>query len=594
MPKTLFEWDDYIFGLALHLYAPQADVPQAPFFPLFVHAARLARVFARDDAAALSSVSVLASVAALVFLGGAVRELFGSFRARGLAGLSLRAVAVYAFLPAVWFYAGTPISDTAGAAASLGVLWLALRALREPTRGRLVVAFAAFGAACGVRPQSLVPVLLPLGIAWLRSGGHGRGRVAALAAGSAAALACAVVPVVAAAGGLAPLVAPLRQRLVYTGTTTSIFSGVDGWYVARRWLRDPWVSKWLAVAAAALMIAGAVCLDRRDREAGRRTTRLLLASFAPYALLCVVFLDPTFGSRYLLPVMPLAAIFIAAATGELERALHLRLPLVTAAFVTASVGLVAPAIAVIHRLPAPAETAAARLRARAGSSPFALLYPEEMFVPTELLFPGVTKLAAEKTAGAPDAIRAATSAPVWRFGVGSLTDDEEVPCWPALPALARLTPGRYLAVPVGPWSRDTPAFGAGWSAEERVANEGDCGFSTVRWISAGVPARAVFPAAAASDPRVLYLVLDPDRGPAASPSESPSAGAGGRVGIEWNGESLGSAPLHSGRVAFRAPIPGPPSGRPEELTLQLDPGGPGGARRAAVRRLSAVSAFGGT
>lgn len=465
MPKSLFEWDDYIFGLSLHLYAPQADVPQAPFFPLFVYAARVVRLFVPRDVTALSAVSVVASAAALPLVWATVRELFGE--ADASSGLAARAVAVYAFLPAVWFYAGTPITDTAGAAACILVFWLAVRAMRReesrfPAPG-LAVAFGVFGAALGIRPQSLVPALLPLAIAWLRA--SGRARLAALGIAAAGAALFAVVPVAIAAGGLAPLAGPLRQRLAYTGASTSLFSGVDWGYVARRWLRDPWVSKWLAIAAAALMVAGAVRLARLDRP-GFRPLRLLLASFAPYGVLCVVFLDPTFGSRYLLPLMPVAAILVASASEGLERSLSSRLrfplvPLFTAAFVAACVVLVAPAILVVHGRLAPAEEAAARLRARVGAAPFALLYSEEMYAPTELLFPNVPKLAVEKTS--PDSVRAATPLPVWRFGVGSTTDSGEVACWPALPALERLTPGRYLVVPFGPWSRDSPEAGGRWT-----------------------------------------------------------------------------------------------------------------------------------
>jgi 4-amino-4-deoxy-L-arabinose transferase-like glycosyltransferase len=204
MPRSLFEWDDYIFGLALHLYAPQADVPQAPFFPLFVYSARLVRLFVREDVTALSAVSVVASVAALPLLWRTVGELFGTTSH----GLAARAVAVYAFLPAVWFYAGTPITDTAGASICLLVFWLAIRAMNRPGARELLFAFAVFGAACGVRPQSLVPAVVPLVIAWYRSGI--RLRLAALGAAAAAGALFAALPVGIAAGGFRPLLAPLR------------------------------------------------------------------------------------------------------------------------------------------------------------------------------------------------------------------------------------------------------------------------------------------------------------------------------------------------------------------------------------------------
>jgi len=524
---------------------------------------------------ALASVSAAASVAALPLVYATARELYGP-ESRPLAA---RAVAVYAFLPPVWFYAGTPITDTAGAAASLLVFWLAVRAMRRSSR--LPVALAVFGAACGVRPQSLVPALLPIFLA-LRNADR-RTRLAALGLAIAAAAVFAAAPVVIAAGGIEALLGPVRERITYAGSKTSILSGVDWRYLSTRWLRDPWVSKWLAAAVAALAIAGALRLDRLDRAAGRSTTRLLLASFAPYALLCVVFLDPTFGGRYVLPLMPAVAILAAGAAREIERSLwpSVRLPVVTAALVAACAAAVAPAIRVMHERPAPAEEAASRLRAKIGASgvaPFALLYSEEMYAPTELLFPNVPKFAVEKTSA--EALRAATALPVWRFGVGSMTDEEDSSCWPPLPALRRLAPGRYMVVPFGPWSRETPAFLEGWSGEERRPLSG-CALQTFRWISAGSPARAAFPALAG--PRRLRVDVEPE-----SVRRPPD-----RLRILWNGSPIGTVSL-AGPVSFRARLPRDRGGA-GELVLAVESAGiplasaGGGTLRAAVSRVAVLA-----
>lgn len=525
-PRSFWEWDDYIFGLALHLFAPQAGVPQAPFFPAFVFAARALRPVVRDDAAALTWVSVAASILAFPLLYGIVRELLPSGRR-----VAVAATVVYAFLPPVWFYAGIPISDTAGVAGALLVLWLALRASSDPRC--LPAAGAAFGLGCGIRPQSLLIAALPLAMA-LR-GSIARGRILFLAASAASFALFWAVPVLVAAHGIRPLTGAFLERIRYTWTSTSAFAGIDASSFVHRWFRDPWVTTPFAIAGTALALTGAALLAIRGQ---RRILWILAGIVLPYAVVAGAFLDPTFSGRYVLPVLPVVAILVAVAAGALEERLGLsRVPLVTAAVVLAGFVLVAPALAILHRRVTPAEEAAAALKALAGPAPFAVVYPGEMYAPTALLFPGVPMWAAERATA--DEIRAATALPVWRFGVGSMTDPEEVACWPPLPAFQRLTPGRYLHVPFGPWSRSTPSFREGWSGEERMPDR-DCRSRTFRWMEGR--ARVVFPPLAGALDLQLEALVPP----------RPSAAA---LSIAMNGLFLGRVAESGRRISARVPIP---------------------------------------
>lgn len=534
-------------------------MPQAPFFPAFLSAARFVRPFVRDDASALTWVSVAASIAALPLLYGVVREIFPGDRR-----LAVATVVLYAFLPPVWFYAGIPISDTAGVAAALLVLWLALRAARDPRH--LPAALAAFGLGCGIRPQSLLVCLVPLAIAFRKS--RGRTRILAVAAGAVSFGAFWVAPVVRAAGGVDALGAAFRERVRYTVSSTAAFAGIHWPDFLHRWFRDPWVTTPAAVVVTALALTGAILLARSGES---RRVALLAGIAVPYGLVAVVFLDPTFSGRYVLPVLPVVAILVAAATGALERRLGMRrAPLVTGTLALCGIALLAPAIAILHEQEAPAEIAAARLAALAGKAPFALLYRGEMFAPTALLFPGVPMWAAEDTT--PDRIRRATALPVWRFGVASITDPQDVACWPTLPAFRRLAPGRYLVVPFGPWSSTTPAFRAGWSGDEEMPASG-CRTRTFRWIER--ESHAEFPPLSGDADLELEIL-------ASSPPPAES------VEIAMNDRAVARVLLRRPHVAVQIPVPAAFFRAAEANDLHLSQKGAGavaGAQRLRVLRL---------
>ncbi|HET7451821.1 MAG TPA: glycosyltransferase family 39 protein [Thermoanaerobaculia bacterium] len=452
MPRTFWEWDDYIFGLALHNFAPQAYVPQPPFFPAFIHAARLVRRVVGSDVAALTATSALASVAGAALMFVLVRELVGEAR------VALSAAALWAFFPASWFYAGTPISDTAGAAAAIAVLALSARALRRP--GALLGAAAVFGLAVGIRPQTAVVVLPALGIAAVR---NRRLLPAALGVAAFSIGLFWVLPVAAAAGGLRAVVAPIAAQGRYVLRVTSPLSAKPALaFVFRRWAVDPWVSPLCAAAVWLAATAGVTLLARR-RE--RRVLAMLGVGAALYAIAAVLFLDLAATGRYVLPCLPFAAAAVAVALASAEDRAGIPKGTLTAAFVAAFVFLTGPAVLVMHRRPSPPVEAAERIRSAAGGRTFAIVYPAELYVPAALLLPRAARHEAGKTSAA---ALAASPVPVWRYGVSAFPTEEAA--WPRLRPFSTLGMGRYLEVPFGPWTPG-PDFGSGWFGEERDRDE---------------------------------------------------------------------------------------------------------------------------
>jgi hypothetical protein len=155
---TMHDWDELLFASAVAEYDVVPHHPHPPGYPLFVAAAKLARLFTESDFHALQSVATLGSM--LIFPAAFLlaREL--RFRTA-----SAFAAAVFtAFLPTLWYYGGTGFSDVPALALILFACALLVRGARSPrwyVAGVLVTALA-----CCIRPHLLlvafVPALLPV------------------------------------------------------------------------------------------------------------------------------------------------------------------------------------------------------------------------------------------------------------------------------------------------------------------------------------------------------------------------------------------------------------------------------------------------
>jgi Dolichyl-phosphate-mannose-protein mannosyltransferase len=516
--RSFWEWDDYIFGLALHIFAPQSYVPQPPFFPAFIFAARFANRFLHDDVAALTWVSVVSSGIATGLVFAIARELIDDVRSAWSAAL------LFAFFPAVWFAAGTPISDTAGVSAALGAVWLSIRGHRDSRF--LLPAAAAIGLAIGVRPQTALIAFLPFAIAVRRSPRRAAAALSLLAVSVGIFWA---FPVLHAGGGVGPVLrSTLRQWNNVVGGTSPLAHRTSVAFVMRRWLIDTWSSPYYAAAAwAAVGVGVAAFWKRRDFD----FLVLVGTGTCLYAACAVLFLDLAATGRYVIPMLPAAAIAAAIGLGAIEG--HARLPRgsLTAGFVAASAAIVGPALWVMHTRASPPVAAASIVRERTAGARYAVVYPAQMYVPAELLFPGVPKFEAEKTSAE---TLAASPVPVWRFGVPAL--DTETVSWPQLRPFFSLGMGRYLSVPFGLWKPE-PIFGEGWFAEEHHGND------TFRWM--GRRAVIIFPPA--TNPMTVRFTLIAPLRYFARPPE---------LTVVWNGSLLDRREIRSDQteVSYR-PLP---------------------------------------
>jgi hypothetical protein len=457
--KTLWEWDDFLFDLALRHFAPQLQIPQAPFYPGYVYLARLARIFLGSDVLALTWVSVAASAASPLLVFGIGRELGLERRIAG------EAAVVFAFFPAVWLHAGVPLSDPAGLTAALLAVWLALRARGRPAR--LAAAGAALGIAFAIRPQAAVVAAVPLAASLAPA--SGRARAAGVFAAGAAAAVFYLAPIWAAAGSLRSAWNAFRWQGAYLVGTDSLWAPRRSLSESlHRYFVDAWGSPVLAAAVAVLVLLGAMAIARR---LGPGSAALPLVCAGVCILPSVLFLDPSVAGRYLLPALPFVAILAAAGCGEIERRLPgPDLPLVSAALAGFGAALVLPAIFILHgRASAPVEAARAiRTSASPGSS---IVYAPGLRMQASILFPGWNLLQEGRE----------PAGPAWRFGVYPDSGPTSVAWWPPLAAFTRVGRGRYLEVPYGRLEPSRIRFGRGWYARE-VERRRDAPPATFRWM----------------------------------------------------------------------------------------------------------------
>jgi hypothetical protein len=150
---TLHDWDETLFAAAVHEYDVKPHHPHPPGYPLFIALGKLARLFTDSDFHALQTVATIASMLLFPAAFFLAREL--KFRT----STAFAAATVTAFIPTIWYYGGTGMSDVPALLLILVACALLLRGGRDP---RAYIAGALFtAAACSIRPHLLMVAAVP-------------------------------------------------------------------------------------------------------------------------------------------------------------------------------------------------------------------------------------------------------------------------------------------------------------------------------------------------------------------------------------------------------------------------------------------------
>jgi hypothetical protein len=298
---TLHDWDETLFALAVREYDVKPHHPHPPGYPLFVFLGKIARLFTDTEFHALQAVATIASM--LIFPAAYLlaRELkFPRTFAVGAAGTT-------AFLPTIWYYGGTALSDVPALVLILVACALLLRGAND---SRAYIAGALLtAAACSIRPHLLMVAAVPALV-----GAIGLRRLKPVVAAWLLALIGVSSAYVAAAYASSNPPAGYLKELRYI---QKHISNTDSFRnpkrtplpeLAPRAFVFPFGGGRIRIAVAVL--AGIGLLDALLRR--RRNVAILVAMFLPMAVFTWLMLDVTALSRYAIAYITLHA-FLAVA-----------------------------------------------------------------------------------------------------------------------------------------------------------------------------------------------------------------------------------------------------------------------------------------
>jgi hypothetical protein len=296
LSRTLWDWDEAQFVLALRHFDIAAHHPHPPGFPLFIAAGKAMQWIGFDEFHALQALSFIAAVLIVPAMTSFALAAGADFLTSLLASLIL------SFFPNVWFYGGTALSDVPSM--TLIVLALALL-LRERT---LYAGAIVLGIAAGIRPQNLLIAAVPCAIALWR---YRRRAIGALAITGA----IVIISYAAAAwatGGWSVFLDALHRHQAY-------LARVDAWTNPARpplthLIDDFFIRPYRAPVINVLTtLFVLVALVRR-----KRSTLIALGAFAPFCLAAWLLLDHFSVSRFSVGYAPLFAMLAADGLAALK------------------------------------------------------------------------------------------------------------------------------------------------------------------------------------------------------------------------------------------------------------------------------------
>jgi len=162
LSTSQFDWDESLFAAGVQKYDVTAQHPHPPGYPLFILFAKIVGLAVHDNFRSLQAVVAVASFLLFPATFFLLRELRFRFR------IAITGAVITAFLPTVWYYGGTALSDIPALCAVVLASALLLAGSRNP-RAWIAGMFVA-GIAGGIRPLHVVIAVVPavVGAAALR------------------------------------------------------------------------------------------------------------------------------------------------------------------------------------------------------------------------------------------------------------------------------------------------------------------------------------------------------------------------------------------------------------------------------------------
>lgn len=303
MAKSLWDWDEVLFCLALRDYNVTQHHPHPPGFPVYVGAAKLVRLFVDTDFHAYQAINMVAAMLAFPALFLLARELRVRFP------IALLAATLFAFLPNVWFFGGTAFSDIPAIVLVVFAVVFLLRGVRSPRD--YFIGTALLALSCGIRGQNILVGIAP---GLLASRRRKPMEVVAAALLGAVIVGGAYGAAIRATGSLDGYMAAVRAHGDYISRIDSYQNPARPplWRITDRFFFKQYQFPPLSVVLSVFVLVSLVGVVR-DRARG---TLLNIAIFGPFAIFAWLMLDRYSVNRFSLGYVPM---FVLLAADGIER-----------------------------------------------------------------------------------------------------------------------------------------------------------------------------------------------------------------------------------------------------------------------------------
>ena len=294
---SMWDWDEGLFCLAVRDYNVVYHHPHPPGYPLFIAAAKLVRLAVDSDLLALQIVVMLSGAALLPLL------VFFAREARFPFATAFGGALVFVFLPNVWIYGGSAMSDIPSLALTLLACALLLRGCRS--RRAYIAGAICLGLAAGIRPQALMVGVACGAIATVAQWRQNRRVVIVAALLGAGVVAACYMGAAVASDPPGAFLATIRKQSQWV-------RNIDSYHSPTRtplpqlmplFFYQPVAAN--AVRLVSILAALGAILGIATR---RLATLIALATFVPFAIFAWLMLDTTAASRYAIGYLPLYAL----------------------------------------------------------------------------------------------------------------------------------------------------------------------------------------------------------------------------------------------------------------------------------------------
>ena len=374
--RSLWDWDEVLFMLAMRDYDVTLHQPHPPGFPVYIGIAKLVRLIVPSDFGALQTINVIAAMLVFPAVYLFARELRLRFET------SVLAASLFAFFPNVWFFGGTAFSDIPSIVLVLFAVTFLLRGASD--RNAYWLGTLLLALAMGIRPQNLLVGLFP-GIYATRKRRASEIAVAAI---------IGIVVVGVAFGASIYATGSLHDYLRVVQEHSDYISRVDSWRspvrpplwrLLDRFFVKQYQAPLLSVIASLFALTGIIG-SIRERNRSMLWNAL---TFVPFAIVAWLMLDRYSVSRFSIGYQPMFALFVA---DGMMRAARQRVRVAAsfaATLIAAFVVYTFPALTVVRNEIAPSVLAARAVAQHVDPRTSQLFVGHTMSKFVDLLLPGM-------------------------------------------------------------------------------------------------------------------------------------------------------------------------------------------------------------